>query len=399
MIALTSGVEGFARILATADKTVYAGGGRALAVVNNPSDPTSWVAPTGFRKIVSTDNTDVANALGNGKATCYEHPVQLVLLEQSMRAAPGRAGTGAAASPTNPVMKNLNACATACTSNDQCDHIVYYHDTVTSTSSKCELFSGCTVFDGGTDGCLTEIDGYCLHEAANDGAPLPSDERQEIADGKVKTMIFEKKPSEQDALIKLLDSNSKLYRKLTALAWVENDVWDPILLSKATINARHDGVLYNGYLCQAFGSGSDGPVNPDGALNAHAGQPFRLPAGMEVASAAMTQLQYVYQEVVGGFRWSSYDLIVGRFDGTGYDRVNTPLAEAKWGSKYSAGTVYKEKEESDDGETNLVPVKDEDGKPTGEYQIYAKSNKGEWRVHPDGDIRVLACRKHGAMGV
>ena len=29
-----------------------------------------------------------------------------------------------------------------------------------------------------------------------------------------------------NALIKLLDSNSKLYRKLTALAWVENDVWD-----------------------------------------------------------------------------------------------------------------------------------------------------------------------------
>ena len=79
----------------------HAGGGRALAVVNNPSDPTSWVAPTGFRKIVSTDNTDVANALGNGKATCYEHPVQLVLLEQSMRAAPGRAGTGAAALASN----------------------------------------------------------------------------------------------------------------------------------------------------------------------------------------------------------------------------------------------------------------------------------------------------------
>ena len=82
-----------------------------------------------------------------------------------------------------------------------------------------------------------------------------------------------------------------------------------------------NSVLYNGYECQVFASGEDGPVDPNGDGYSHAKLPFTLPPGFEVASFEDPGLENMATELIGAFGWATWHVTVANTNG--YEMWNT----------------------------------------------------------------------------
>jgi hypothetical protein len=85
---------------------------------------------------------------------------------------------------------------------------------------------------------------------------------------------------------------------------------------RSALVIQANSVYYNGYEFQAFGSGDDGPADPNGVYDPHEMRPFRIPDGWVVASSALPGLEQLGPELIARVGFSSGRLAVRRCTGS-----------------------------------------------------------------------------------